>query len=282
MPSCCIQNCKSHTARNATPKNIKYFYFPREIAVRQQWLNACQRKESEIGSARICSIHFKENCYALVKTKPRLINDPVKEILRLKEGSIPTEFLNLEKKRRGRMSQSKEDNKKIKVPKQGIDRIDDNLMQLKMSEQRNLKLFDKNQNLEKRIRDLSKQVAQLQAKIKNMTKNIDKVATQNIEEQSKAIKQQIKQGINDNTNYVHVKTLSMQLRELKELNRKLSDKNKILEKRIRDLSTQVAQLQAEIKNMKNKHKEVKTTVIDALHKIIERLSSEDIARADSL
>ncbi|XP_071571943.1 uncharacterized protein [Temnothorax nylanderi] len=339
MPTCCINNCRNRTYWNFNEsKNIQFHRFPREIAVRQQWLNACQRKESDIkiDAARICSIHFEENCFEEIK------------ILRLKEGSIPTEFLNLEKKQKRRMSQSKEDNKKIKVPKKSsivpytefvqyalqkqrlsqeetvtrmetdvaqnmeepvknmesdilqdtkekvtknIDKvatqnmeeqsksikqqvkqgIDDNLMQLKMSEQRNLKLLDKNQNLEKRIRHLSTQVNQLQAEIKNMTKNIDKVATQNIEEQSKAIKQQIKKGINDNTNYVDVKTLSMQLRKLKELNRKLSNKN-------RDLSTQVKQLQAEIKNMtKNKYKEARTIAIDTT----ERLSSEDIARAVS-
>ncbi|XP_071637137.1 uncharacterized protein [Temnothorax longispinosus] len=347
MPTCCIKNCKSYTANNAAPKNIKFYRFPRETAVRQQWLNACQRKESDIkvDSATICSIHFEENCFELVKTRPRLINDPVKEILRLKKGSIPTKFLNLENiRRKRRMLQNKKDNKKIKVPgksfvsielvryaqqkerllqeetvtkmeidvaqnmeeaaknmerdtlqdtnekvtknidkvaKQNMEEqskakkqqvkqeIDDNLMQLRISQQLNRKLLDKNKNLEERIRDLSTQIAQLQAKIKNnMTKNIDKVATQNMEKQIEAIKQQVKQGIDDNL---------MQLRMSRELNRRLLDKNRNLKERIRDLSTQIAQLQAEIKNMtKNKHKEARAIVID----ILERLdSSEDIARA---
>jgi len=64
--------------------------------------------------ARIYSIHFKENCFTLEKTKSRK-PELAKEILRLKMGSIPTELLNLEKKRKGMMSQSKENSKKVKV-----------------------------------------------------------------------------------------------------------------------------------------------------------------------
>ncbi|XP_024881976.1 uncharacterized protein LOC112461116 [Temnothorax curvispinosus] len=212
----------------------------------------------KVDSARICSIHFEKNCYELVKTTPRLINDPVKEVLRLKKGSVPTKFLNLEKKRIRRMSQSKENNKKIKVPEKSfIVPTCTGLVQYAQQKQR----LSQEETVTRMETDLA----------------------QNMEEQSKAIKQQVKQGINDNTNYVYVKTL-MQLRKTEQLNRELLDENKNLKERIRDLGTQFAQLlQAEIKSMtRNKHKEAKTIVIDALHKIIERLSSEDIARADSL
>lgn len=65
--------------------------------------------------ARICSIHFEESCFSLEKTKPRIKDEPAKEILRLIKGSIPTIFLNIEK-RKGVMSQNEEKIKKIKVP----------------------------------------------------------------------------------------------------------------------------------------------------------------------
>ncbi|TGZ48600.1 Uncharacterized protein DBV15_10770 [Temnothorax longispinosus] len=89
MPTCCVKNCKNRTNHNGT-KGIKYFTFPKETSIRQQSLNACQRKETDMKV------------------------DSAKEELRLKQGSVPT--LNLEKKRKDIMSQSKEDNKKIKVP----------------------------------------------------------------------------------------------------------------------------------------------------------------------
>ncbi|XP_011870749.1 PREDICTED: uncharacterized protein LOC105563624 [Vollenhovia emeryi] len=100
MPTCCVKNCKSHTNNMFLTKDIKHFSFPKEIAIRQQWLNACQRKETEIkvDSARICSIHFEENCFILEKTQPRSKSKPAKEVLRLKNGCIPTKILNLEKK----------------------------------------------------------------------------------------------------------------------------------------------------------------------------------------
>ncbi|TGZ49432.1 Uncharacterized protein DBV15_09781 [Temnothorax longispinosus] len=87
MPTCCIKNCKNRKNHNET-KGIKYFIFPKETSICQQWLNACQRKETEmkVDSTRICAIHFDENCLVLEKTKPRLQNKPAKEVLGLKEG----------------------------------------------------------------------------------------------------------------------------------------------------------------------------------------------------
>ncbi|XP_071571947.1 uncharacterized protein [Temnothorax nylanderi] len=278
MPGCCIENCENRNWYYAVSKNIQFHRFPREIAVRQQWLNACQRKESDIkvDEARICSIHFEKNCKI------------VKEIVRLKEGSIPTKFLNLKKKRKRPMLQNKKDNKKIKVPeKSSIVPTYTKFVQYAQQKQRlsqeetvTRMETDVAQNMEEAGKNMESDI--LQDTKKKVTKNIDTVAIQNMEEQSEAIKQQVKQGINDNTNYVDVKTLSKQLRKTEKLNQKLLNKNKNLKERNRDLSTQVAQLQAEIKNMtKNKHKEAKTIVIDALHKTTERLSSEDIARAVS-
>lgn len=47
MPTCCIVNCKNYTQYNGT-RDIKYFSFPKDIAVRQQWLNACGKKLTDM------------------------------------------------------------------------------------------------------------------------------------------------------------------------------------------------------------------------------------------
>ncbi|XP_024887246.1 uncharacterized protein LOC112464475 [Temnothorax curvispinosus] len=171
------------------------------------------------------------------------------------------------------MSQSKKDNKKIKVPEKSsiVPNTCTEFVQYAQQKQRLSQEetvtgmeTDVAQNMEEAGKNMESDI--LQDTEKKVTKNIDKVATQNMEEQSEAIKQQGKQGINDNTNYVDVKMLSKQLRKSKELNQKLFKKNKNLQKWI-------LQLQAKIKHMtKNKHKEAETIAID----IIRRLSSEDI------
>ncbi|XP_071567395.1 uncharacterized protein [Temnothorax nylanderi] len=115
MPSCYIQNCTNRTVT----KNIKFFQFPKEPVVLQQWLKACGKNEGEIktNSATVCSAHFDESCFEMVWTKPRQKNIPAKQILRLKKGSIPIKFLNLEKKRK---RTREDDNKRIKTLCTGI------------------------------------------------------------------------------------------------------------------------------------------------------------------
>ncbi|XP_071643599.1 uncharacterized protein [Temnothorax longispinosus] len=110
MPTCYIQNCTNRTVT----KNIKFFQFPKEPVILQQWLKACGKNEGEIktNSATVCSAHFDESCFEMVWTKPRQKNIPAKQILRLKKGSIPRKFLNLGKKRK---RTCEDDNEKIKT-----------------------------------------------------------------------------------------------------------------------------------------------------------------------
>lgn len=48
--------------------------------------------------ARICNLHFQENCFEVKWTKPRAKNVLAKEIRRLKKNSVPSLLLHLEKK----------------------------------------------------------------------------------------------------------------------------------------------------------------------------------------
>lgn len=47
MSTCCVKNYLNRTSDNAT-KGIKYFSFPKEAALRQEWLNVCDRKEADM------------------------------------------------------------------------------------------------------------------------------------------------------------------------------------------------------------------------------------------
>ncbi|XP_071637314.1 uncharacterized protein [Temnothorax longispinosus] len=232
MPTCCIKNCKNRTNHNGT-KGIKYFTFLKETSIRQQWLNACQRKETDmkVDSARICAIHFDENCLMLEKTKPRLQNKPAKEVLRLKQGSVPT--LNLEKKRKD-MSQSKEDNKKIKVPVKSFVPTYTELVQYAQQKQR-LSREEIVINVETNKTQDMEEVA----------KNLNKAAIQSMEEQNKTVQQEIMQETGNNAN-VDVETLLMQLRNAEKRNQELLNKNKnlleekeFLEEKNQSLSIQV-------------------------------------------
>ncbi|KYN16912.1 THAP domain-containing protein 10 [Trachymyrmex cornetzi] len=96
MPACCIINCISRTD-NA--HKIKLFRFPKDKSIRQQWIKACRRNEKEIkiNSARICSLHFANECFEMKWTMPRSTNVSATEICRLKKNSVPTMQLHVEK-----------------------------------------------------------------------------------------------------------------------------------------------------------------------------------------
>ncbi|XP_011862331.1 PREDICTED: uncharacterized protein LOC105558963 [Vollenhovia emeryi] len=98
MPTCCIKNCASRTDHKST-KGLKFFRFPKETDIHQQWLDATQENNSniKIDSAYACNLHFEVECFELEWTKPRSKNVPAKQIQRLKKGSIPTKLLTLEK-----------------------------------------------------------------------------------------------------------------------------------------------------------------------------------------
>ncbi|XP_024894126.1 uncharacterized protein LOC112468934 [Temnothorax curvispinosus] len=124
MPTCCIKNCASRTDHTST-RGLKFFRFPKETDIRQQWLDACQRNETniKIDTAHVCNLHFEEDCFQMEWTKPRSNNVPAKLMRRLKKGFIPTKLLLLQKKRKEITSEDgtvkkrvTNEKKKVKVP----------------------------------------------------------------------------------------------------------------------------------------------------------------------
>lgn len=72
--------------------------------------------------ASICDLHFDPECFEKQWTKPRLSNIPKKEMARMKKGSIPTQMLQLHKKRKitsdetdSTTKESTNQHKKVKV-----------------------------------------------------------------------------------------------------------------------------------------------------------------------
>ncbi|XP_025155181.1 uncharacterized protein LOC112588705 [Harpegnathos saltator] len=103
MPSCCIKNCKSHTFYT-DKKNITFFRFPKEKVILEKWINACGKSEdnTKIISGRIRSLHFEDDCFVMRWTQPKSAKTCMKQMKRLKEGSIPTKMLLLDKSRKRR------------------------------------------------------------------------------------------------------------------------------------------------------------------------------------
>ncbi|KYN03089.1 hypothetical protein ALC62_06078 [Cyphomyrmex costatus] len=101
MPGCAVLNCKSRSRCLFEKEGITFFYFPKDTYLKQKWLESCGRKpgDKKLIAARICSIHFTSDCFEDKLTKPSRSNVKPRMIRRLIQGSIPTLFLNLEKRR---------------------------------------------------------------------------------------------------------------------------------------------------------------------------------------
>ncbi|XP_025156702.1 uncharacterized protein LOC109503694 [Harpegnathos saltator] len=194
MPSCCIKNCKSRTFYT-DKKNITFFRFPKEKVILEKWINACGKSEDNI------KINSDTNCD---RTQPKSTKTCMKQMKRLKEGSIPTKMLLLDKsrKRRNKKEQyqivimflieqciqeniySEEDNfdkqnslislndvlrgnEYVFKPKKSgnYDVFEMLLQKLRCFENENKKLLQENKQLKKKNEQLNTQVEQLQTSV---------------------------------------------------------------------------------------------------------------------
>ena len=62
MPTlyCSVRECKL----NSTHSNVKFFHYPNDEIIRQQWILYANRSDdwSPGNSSRVCSVHFSLNC----------------------------------------------------------------------------------------------------------------------------------------------------------------------------------------------------------------------------
>ncbi|KAM0726178.1 Transposable element P transposase [Formica fusca] len=106
MPTCCIKNCKSRTGGATKTKDIKFFPFPQNPALKKKWFETCHREEENlnVNSSRICERHFSSDCMEKKWTKTHTLNTEARLMNRLKAGSIPTQLLDLPKQDTNRIN----------------------------------------------------------------------------------------------------------------------------------------------------------------------------------
>ncbi|XP_031785994.1 uncharacterized protein LOC116417376 isoform X2 [Nasonia vitripennis] len=87
MPSCSIKSCRNWNG-NTTKKGIKFYRFPADARIAEIWIKACENEKINLKNARICSIHFAEDCF---ERKPNhLIVPGDTNTVRLSKTAIPT------------------------------------------------------------------------------------------------------------------------------------------------------------------------------------------------
>ncbi|KAL1489715.1 hypothetical protein ABEB36_013651 [Hypothenemus hampei] len=89
MPNCAISTCKNYS-RVTKNSGVRYFGFPTEENFAKQWVKACYRRDKiNVKNARVCSIHFSEDCFE-IPLRQRLLNYQTTNSRVLKFDAVPT------------------------------------------------------------------------------------------------------------------------------------------------------------------------------------------------
>ncbi|XP_077275809.1 uncharacterized protein LOC143904771 isoform X1 [Temnothorax americanus] len=258
MPSCCIINCKSRTYY-AEKKGIIFYRFPNEENIRQAWINACQRSEEsiKIDSARICSLHFDDDCFITKWTDS--IKAPPKQLRRLKVGSIPTKMLTLEKTRKRKMSNSDMaiTSKRIKVLQNFRIPTYSDLLKCNERKEKESRETSKREEEEEREEEevvsptcIPNEIEVQETFERNKTeekgKREEKACKINVQDKKKGHNYAIKRNINQevgNDETVVTNTLLELLMDSEKRNKELLNENKELTKINQQLNIQVKELQ---------------------------------------
>lgn len=94
MVKCAVNDCKNYDGDKCCTQKLKFFLFPKDVALREIWLKACgENVLIRAKTPKICSVHFTEQDYRLqdILLKPEWAK------WRLKEGAFPTLNLPREK-----------------------------------------------------------------------------------------------------------------------------------------------------------------------------------------
>ncbi|KAL6266694.1 hypothetical protein P5V15_003531 [Pogonomyrmex californicus] len=182
--NCCVKNCR----RTKSDPKRTYFSFPKDDVLRKQWLNACQRDETNMNFdiARVCSLHFEEDCLLLEKMIEGKIGRP-KETVLLKENSIPTKMLILERKRRGKKPLSKEARIIREKRKYSLATYEELVQYAQGKQSLSLEEYEKNIEINavnvKKSAYMERDVEQIEQNIEqNIVQNIQQYLVQNIDQ----------------------------------------------------------------------------------------------------
>ncbi|XP_014211775.1 uncharacterized protein LOC106641773 [Copidosoma floridanum] len=88
MPCCSVQLCRNNNM-NTKNTGIRYFRFPKDEHLLEEWKIFCNKDNINLKNARVCSIHFTQSCF---QRKPEhLIVPGDKNIYVLRKDAKPTE-----------------------------------------------------------------------------------------------------------------------------------------------------------------------------------------------
>lgn len=89
MSTCAVFGCNNHF-RSTKGTDLKYYTFPKNEDLARQWMQACRRKDKvNPKRARICSIHFKKECF-FENLQHKMLQYSPKNFRNLKDDAIPT------------------------------------------------------------------------------------------------------------------------------------------------------------------------------------------------
>lgn len=88
MHCCNMQQQFKKTSKSEDTCNIKYYRFPKNLKLRQIWIQRCRRDGKwNADTSRVCSEHFSEDAYEKDLKAELLQLPPTKK---LKPDSVPT------------------------------------------------------------------------------------------------------------------------------------------------------------------------------------------------
>lgn len=114
MPNCAVFGC-NNTNKNTKGTQVKFYSFPKNNDLAQQWLQACCRKDKvNFKNATVCSHHFTEDSL-LKPLKHKLLNYSPSKFRNLKPDAVPT--INLPKSKEYIRCTPREQRQKVKERK---------------------------------------------------------------------------------------------------------------------------------------------------------------------
>ncbi|XP_071653712.1 uncharacterized protein [Temnothorax longispinosus] len=96
MPSCAVKSCRSYTGKKRS-ENLRFFRFPADPVMSEQWKVICGNENINVKNARICSLHFHANAYKEASWMQSVLGagHTPKKARKLRTDAIPTECLEL-------------------------------------------------------------------------------------------------------------------------------------------------------------------------------------------
>ncbi|TGZ46531.1 hypothetical protein DBV15_11840, partial [Temnothorax longispinosus] len=96
MPSCAVKSCRSYTGKKGS-ENLRFFRFPADPVMSEQWKVICGNENINVKNARICSLHFHANAYKEASWMQSVLGagHTPKKARKLRTDAIPTECLEL-------------------------------------------------------------------------------------------------------------------------------------------------------------------------------------------